>query len=211
MILKAELHCHTYFSKDCGLKPGVIVKTCIKKGVNCLAITDHNEIRGAFEVQKLAPFKVIIGEEISTQEGEIIGFFLKEKIAPKLSCEETVKEIKKQGGLVAIPHPFDYLRTNVIKKEALSQIIDLVDMVEIFNSRNLFSISDKKALKYCLEKIKVPYIGSDCHTHFEIGRASLEIEDFKNPQEFLNNIKKAKLHTEKSPLWVHLFGEYFKF
>jgi len=211
MKLKADLHLHSFYSPDSFLSPKKIIEVCHKKGINCLAITDHNEIKGALEVKKLAPFKVIVAEEIETKEGEIIGFFLKERIKPYLSPEETILEIKKQGGLVAIPHPFDYLRRNIIKKEALRRIIDQVDMIEIFNSGNIFNISNQKAEDLCRSYSKAPYAGSDAHTPFEIGSTSTELDDFNVSAEFLVNLKKAKFIKSKSPYWAHFFILLYKF
>ncbi len=103
-LLKADLHVHTRYSEDSISSPEKIVQHCLKVGINCLAITDHNEISGAFEVKRIAPFKVILGEEVLTSQGEIIGYFLSEKIQPRLSPEETVARIKAQGGLACIPN-----------------------------------------------------------------------------------------------------------
>jgi hypothetical protein len=211
MKLKADLHVHSSYSEDSFIKPLKIVEICQKKGINCLAITDHNEIKGAQEAQKIAPFKIIIGEEIKTTQGEIIGYFLKERIQPGLSPEQTIQEIKKQGGLIAIPHPFDFLRRGVIKKKALERIIKMVDMVEIFNSRNLFEASNIKAAELCKLNNKTGFAGSDAHTVFEIGSAQTELEDFNNQSEFIVNLNKASFKTKKSPIWVHLLTTANKF
>ena len=109
-MLKADLHMHTAFSLDCDTPPEVVVKRCIAAGLNCIAITDHNTIRGALEVGKLADFRVIVGEEVKSSEGDIIGLFLEEEIPRGLSPLETVSRIKDQDGLVMVPHPFDTIR-----------------------------------------------------------------------------------------------------
>ncbi|MCX5994798.1 MAG: PHP domain-containing protein, partial [Chloroflexi bacterium] len=93
-LLKADLHVHTRYSEDSLSPPEKIVQHCLKVGINCLAVTDHNTITGAVEVKRLAPFKVIVSEEILTTQGEIIGYFLTEEIPPRLSPEETVARIK---------------------------------------------------------------------------------------------------------------------
>ena len=104
--LRLDLHSHTWYSHDSLLKPEHFVAACLAKGINCIAVTDHNEVDGAKAVARLAPFKVIVGEEIRTRDGEISGLFLKHRIPPNLSAEETIREIRRQKGLVYIPHPF---------------------------------------------------------------------------------------------------------
>ena len=108
-------------------------------GLNCIAITDHNTIVGALEVQRIAPFKVIVGEEIGSSEGEVTGLFLKEEVPRGLPPVETARRIKSQGGLVSIPHPFDRFRRGVISRRGLDDLLPYVDIVEVFNSRNNLS------------------------------------------------------------------------
>jgi len=211
MKLKADLHVHSSYSKDSFLKPDKIVEVCLQKAINCLAICDHNEIKGAFEIKRLAPFKIIIAEEIKTNEGEIIGYFLNKKIQPNLSPEETIKQIKKQGGLVALPHPFDNLRRSIIKRDALNRIIKEVDMIEVFNAGNVFKKSDEKAMELCKSLNKAPYSGSDAHSTQALGYGIFEIEDFDSPQEFLKNLKEAKFYNKKSPIWTHFIIIFCKF
>ncbi|HUV53340.1 MAG TPA: PHP domain-containing protein, partial [Dehalococcoidia bacterium] len=137
-MLKADLHVHTRYSPDSISSPEKIVQRCIDSGINCLAITDHNSIAGALETKRIAPFKVIVGEEILTNSGEIIGYFLTEEIPPHLSPEDTVKRIKDQGGLVCIPHPCDSLRPqSKLQRRALERIMPQVDLIEVYNSRTM--------------------------------------------------------------------------
>ncbi len=104
--LRVDLHSHTWYSHDSLLKPEHFVEACLRKGINCIAVTDHNEVDGAKAVARIAPFKVIVGEEIRTRDGEISGLFLKERIPPNLTAHETIRQIRRQKGLVYIPHPF---------------------------------------------------------------------------------------------------------
>ena len=175
------------------------------KGINGLAVTDHNTIIGALKLKKIAPpsLTVIVGEEIATREGEVTGLFLTEKIPPKLTPEETIFRIKSQGGLVLIPHPFDCLRRLRIKSEALLRIIDQVDIIEAFNSRNFFKKDDYKAKKLAESKGIAICAGSDAHSLYELGRSYLEIKKFHSPEEFLENLYNARLITKKSGVWAH--------
>ena len=105
--MKVDLHLHTRYSPDCNSSLRIIIDQCRKLEIGCVAITDHNTIDGALAVKELAPFPVIVSEEIMSQDGEIIGYFLKESIPGNLPPEEVMARIKDQGGLVCLPHPFD--------------------------------------------------------------------------------------------------------
>ena len=141
---KIEFHVHTRFSNDSILGLFFILMMCKFRKIDCLVITDHNEIDGAIKYkEKLLKYgiDVIVGEEIFTKDGEIIGLFLNKKIEPYLSAEDTVKRIRKQKGLVYIPHPYDEKRyKTVITQEALEKISKDIDFIEIHNGRNIRSI-----------------------------------------------------------------------
>ena len=187
-----------------------VIAACQKKDLSGVAITDHNTIKGALNLKKIAPFKVIVGEEILTQEGEIIGYFLHEEIPPRLPLEETIKIIRAQGGLVGIPHPFGSFRRSRIKQGALERIINQVDIIEAFNARNIFVKDNHLAMAFAQKHRLVPVAGSDAHISDEIGKAYIEIEDFNDHRHFLNNLKSAKLVTKKSGLWVHVVTKWIK-
>ena len=139
-MLKVDTHIHTCFSKDSEMSLEALYQKCLKTGLNCIAITDHNTIEVALLFKSIASFKVIVGEEINTTQGEVTGLFLKERIPPGLKALETVNNIKSQGGLVSIPHPFDIFRSSVIKLDALHEILPYVDIIEGFNARNTFEM-----------------------------------------------------------------------
>src|SRR5262245_59672223 len=130
-MLTLELHSHTYASGDCLMRPADIVKTCQRKAITKLAVTDHNTLRGALELQAIAPELVIIGEEIMTTQGELLGYFLKEKIPPKLSPAETITRLRAQGAAISVSHPFDRLRKGAWHESDLAAIIELVDAIEV--------------------------------------------------------------------------------
>ena len=152
-VLRADLHIHTSFSHDCAVSPEKLVAHCLKKGLNCIAITDHDTIQGALEVEKLAPFTVIVGEEIHTAGGEITGLFLSEEISTGLSPLETAQRIKDQGGLVSIPHPFDRFRRSAISSEALQEVLPFADIIEVFNARNTFDHANRLAQELAQEVV----------------------------------------------------------
>jgi len=169
---------HSCYSRDSVLPPQRLVERCIETGLNCIAVTDHNAIDGAVEVRRIAPFAVIIGEEVYTSEGEIIGLFLEEKVPRGLSPLETVNRIKDQGGLVSIPHPFDRFRSGVLASRALEEVLPYVDMMEVFNARNNLGVYDRRARAFAIEHGLLAVCGSDAHTAIELGRTYVEIPEF---------------------------------
>jgi predicted metal-dependent phosphoesterase TrpH len=204
-MIRCDLHVHTHYSHDSLLKPEHLVEACLRKGINCIAVTDHNEIEGARAVKRMAPFTVIIGEEIRTAEGEVTGLFLKERIPPFLSAEETVKRIKAQKGLVYIPHPFAAGVAMRLKRNVLERLLGYVDIIEGWNSRGILRTDDMKAQAFA-RMHRLPFAaGSDAHTRFEIGRAYVEMQAFRNKREFLERLGKGVLQGRKTAL-VHPFS-----
>src|SRR5581483_9465055 len=130
--IKADLHSHTYYSFDGLTSPGRFVTASLMAGLGCVAVTEHNNIKGALVLKRMAPFKIIIGEEIRTREGEIIGLFLEDDIPPGLSAAETITRIKAQGGVVSVPHPFDHFRSG-LGEATLLRLLDRVGVIESFN------------------------------------------------------------------------------
>jgi hypothetical protein len=126
-------------------------------------VTDHDTAEGALRLHEIAPSRIIVGEEIHTTSGEIIGLFLKETIQPWLSTMETIERIKDQGGLVFLPHPFDGLRGAVLDKHTRDEIYESIDIVEVYNSRNVFPWTNWKAAKFAAEKGILGGAGSDAH------------------------------------------------
>ncbi|MDA0988970.1 MAG: PHP domain-containing protein [Chloroflexi bacterium] len=196
---------HTRFSPDSLMKPEKMVSRCITTGLDCIAVTDHNTIDGALEVQRLASFRVIVGEEIKSQGGEIIGLFLKEAIPRGLPSLETVQRIKEQGGLVSIPHPFDHFRRSVIDKQALYEILPYVDIIEAFNARNTLQVDNRKALELALEHNILTSAVSDSHTPMEVGRTYVEIQDFDGtPSGLREALAKGNLVSRPITPLIHV-------
>ncbi len=211
MSLKIDLHVHTCYSPCSNLSLHTIERVARQRGLDVIAITDHNTIAGAVELMSCpAQLRVIVAEEIKTREGEIIGYFLTEEIPPALSVRDTIREIRRQGGLVSIPHPFDILRISRLGRTVLEEIISDVDMIEVFNSRDLLQKTDTAFIEEWENRGIVPVVGSDAHQRWEIGKACMMIDDFTSPQEFLANLRTAQRVCKKSPFWVHLVTKLVK-
>lgn len=216
MRLRADFHSHSNYSRDSVIGPDAFVDTCVRKGVTCIAVTDHNEIEGAFVIQKLASeraagrLKVVVGEEVKTAEGEIIGLFLKELVPRGMSPEDTVEAIHEQGGLAVIPHPYDVFRRSVLTDEAIERVKTQVDAIEGFNCRNILSKHDQRARDTAAEVDKPITLGTDSHCPWEIGGALLELDDFDTPQELLQSLRGGRIIGHRSMPWVHWVSTYAK-
>lgn len=193
-MIRADLHIHTCFSPDSQNRLEDIIKKCLEIGINCLAITDHNTIEGALRMKEIAPFPIIVGEEILTTKGEIIGFFLKEKIPKFLTPEETITRIKLQGGLVCIPHPFDGVRAaSALETSVLKRLAPHIDIIEVFNSRVILERDIKRAFKFAEEGGFLKSAGSDAHNLFEIGNAYVEMDEFDDVESFKEALRRGEI------------------
>jgi predicted metal-dependent phosphoesterase TrpH len=203
-LIRADLHLHTIYSGDSRSQLEQVIARCSDVGINCIAVTDHNTIAGAVEIRKIAPFKVIVGEEIHTSNGEVIGYFLTQEIPGRLSVAETVRRIREQGGLVAVPHPFDRLRGSAIQRPALEAILPDIDIIEVLNARSILKRYNAMAERFARKHGLVASAGSDAHTLGEIGRAYVEMPDFDGRDSFLKALAQGKIMGQVSPRIVHL-------
>lgn len=199
-MFRTEFHIHTKASSDSFLGKHAILARCKIKHIDCLAITDHNEVSGALEFKSwLEPrgVKVIVGEEIFTSEGEVIGLWLSERISPGLSLQETVAEIKRQGGVVYVPHPYDEKRfKTVLDRDALLSVAENVACVEVHNGRNVDSrYDDMQEIAYeevfAINPFAKRIVGCDAHCFFEIGRNTVVTESLITRDTFPLCLDKA--------------------
>ncbi len=209
-MLKADLHIHTKYSMDCQTPLEKIVERCRELGINCIAIADHGTTEGALKMQKIAPFKVIVAEEILTTQGEIMGMFLKETIPGGITPQEAVRRIREQGGLVNIPHPFETIRGSALKDRFIEEIAADIDLMEVLNSRSPFPANSNKARAFAGKHGIPGSAGSDAHTVQEIGNAYVEMADFNNAQEFLQALAQGKIQGKRSGLRVHFYSAWAK-
>lgn len=204
-MLKADLHLHTSYSMDCNVPLDEIIQHCKDKGINCIAITDHGTAEGALKMQETAPFKVIVAEEILTPHGEIIGMFLKKTIPSGISVEQAISEIKAQGGLVCIPHPFDRFRKSALDGKILEQIARQIDIIEVMNARVALKRDILKARDFARKYGIAASAGSDAHTSREIGNAYVEMPEFTGREDFLLALSKGGLAGHRTNPLSH-FG-----
>lgn len=205
--IKTEFHIHTKFSNDSSMGKFALYFMCKVRGVNCLAITDHNEIKGALNYKPWLESKgiqVIVGEEIFTSEGEIIGLFLTKKVQPHLSPEETIHEIKIQNGIVYVPHPYDEKRhQTVLSLDALARCADQIDCIEVYNGRNVkpeFSIKQNELSNRFMIQ---PIVGCDAHCFFEIGRNACITKASFSKNNFKKLLREAEFQTKSCLKFSH--------
>jgi glycosyltransferase involved in cell wall biosynthesis len=210
-MIDVDLHMHTDHSSDCATPVEVLLATARAQGLGAIAVTDHNEISGAFEAaEKAADYgiKVIVGEEVKTaSQGEVIGLFLRERIARGMSLADTVAEIRRQGGVVYVPHPFDRMHA-VPDYEHLLGVVEDIDAIEVYNPRVAIASFNEEAARFAA-KYRIPAgAGSDAHVAQGLGSVRVRMPDFEGPEEFLEALRGAEIVTKPSSL---LYVQALKF
>ncbi len=195
--IDCDIHMHTDHSNDCATPVEVLLETAKDRGMGAIAITDHNEVSGALAAREIAErdggIKVIVAEEVKTAEqGEVIGLFLEEKIEKGMTMAETIAEIRRQGGLVYVPHPFDRLHS-VPDYEHLLDMVEEIDILEVFNPRVAFSAFNEEAERFAAKYRIVPGAGSDGHVAQALGSVRIRMNDFDGPEEFLESMRSADI------------------
>ncbi len=204
-MLRFDLHVHTNYSKDGLSTVEDILRAAAAKGLDGVAITDHNTTAGAryaLEVAgKVAPGLIVIpGEEISTKAGHLIVLGITQDIPQGMSVEDTIKEAKKLGGIVVVPHPYNRPRHGMAIPEG-------ADAAEVYNSRYILGMHNRVALRRAREK-KLPEVsGSDAHQASLVGSAITLIKAEKTLPDVLNAIKGGKtgIDVRKTPLYIYAF------
>ena len=208
-LIDVDLHMHTDHSYDCATPVEVLLAEARTRGLGAIAVTDHNEISGALEARAKADgVKVIVGEEVKTAgQGEVIGLFIEEKIPRGGTLAEVIAEIKRQGGLVYVPHPFDRLHS-VPDYEHLLGVLDDVDAIEVFNPRVAIAEFNEEAVRFAA-KYRIPAgAGSDAHVPQGLGSVRIRMRDFDGPEEFLESLRDADIIRNPASL---LYVQALKF
>ncbi|HEY7891969.1 MAG TPA: PHP domain-containing protein [Solirubrobacteraceae bacterium] len=210
-LIDVDLHMHTDHSHDCTTPVEVLLRTAREQGLGAIAVTDHNEISGALEARdkaSAAGVKVIVAEEIKTaNQGEVIGLFIEEKIPRGMTLSETVAEIKRQGGLVYVPHPFDRMHS-VPDYEHLLTILDDIDAIEVYNPRVAIGAFNEEAVRFAAKYRIVAGAGSDSHVAQGLGSVRIRMRDFDGPEQFLASLREADIITRPTSL---LYVQALKF
>ncbi len=200
-----DLHVHTNRSGCALMSTASLLRAARRRGLHGIAVTDHNTMQGVADTAAQAgDLRIIPAEEIKTNRGELVGYFLTEAIPPGLSPADTIAAIRQQGGLVSVPHPFDRLRSSRLAADALLAVIRDIDLIETFNARDILCRPDPDLIAKATAAGVVKIACSDAHTPLEVGRACMEIEDFETPREFLSALRNGRMIARKSPFRVHI-------
>jgi predicted metal-dependent phosphoesterase TrpH len=209
-LWRVDFHTHTIHSKDGLTRIQLFLEAARRAGLDRVAITDHNTIRGALEAAALAPDFVIPGEEIMTSEGELLGYYLREEIPRGLSPEETIARLRAQDAAISVSHPFDRLRRGAWKPGALARIAPLVDAIEGFNARCLFPADNRAAMEFAAARRLPVTAGSDAHAKLELGVCAAELPPFHDGPTLRAALRGARVSGRLSPWWVHFISTYAK-
>jgi predicted metal-dependent phosphoesterase TrpH len=207
-MVRIEFHCHTIFSKDSLTHPADLVKTCRRKGIDRVVVTDHNTIAGARAAQAIDPELVIIGEEIMTTRGEILAAFVNEEIPKGLTPQETTRRLEDQGAFISVSHPFDEWRSGHWQEEDLLEILPDVDAIEVYNSRCMLPRFNREAQQFAEKHRLAGTVGSDAHTAFELGQSLMLLEPFEGAEGMRSVIRRGIPNVRRSPAWVRLTSRY---
>lgn len=215
-MLVVDFHVHSSVSKDSNLSPKIIPKIMKRLGYDAACIVDHNSNKGALIARKYAPenFLVLVGQEIKTQQGEIIVLGSEKKLDGNIW--EIIDIAKDENFLTILPHPFDSIRKSSairrVNKNDFTKLVKKVDAIEAFNSRCFLNIHNSHA-KFVAKLLKKPLLaGSDAHTLSELGKTKTFIEAGLNKDDILEAVRrgKTKILGKKSSLIVHLKSSYIR-
>jgi predicted metal-dependent phosphoesterase TrpH len=189
---------HTVASGDAVTTLDELAERAARERIDVLAITDHNETSAALTAAAggIGGARVIVGEEIRTQAGEVIGLFLAERIPYVLPVAEAIGRIREQGGLVYLPHPYDPARGSVGAAADALCGDGLVDIVEVFNAKIADQELNARAAALARRWRLPGGAGSDAHDPAGVGAAYLEMPDFDGPAGFLASLASARVVGE---------------
>ncbi len=203
--VRVDLHSHTMWSGDSTTMPDELATSIVESGIDVLCITDHNAIAGAVELADRLPCRVVVGEELRTAAGEVIGLFLTERVPSGVGHVEAARAIRGQGGLVYVPHPFDPMRRN-LSEPALRELAELglIDAIEVHNSKTSLASLNRRAREFAAEFGLAAGAGSDAHVPDAIGSAFVEMPDFSTAAEFLTALRAGVVvghHWDEPRAW----------
>jgi len=206
--MRVDLHCHTCHSPDSLLTLDRLIRQMDRRGIDVVAITDHNTLSGALEYHAQAPDRILVGEEIQTSQGELLALFIDHEVPAGLGAKETIERVRAQGGLVGAAHPFDQTRGPALDRETLDLLQAQLDFVEVLNARVVRDADNDQARAFAARTGLLSSAGSDAHAAFEVGRAYVEMEPFDGPETFLSSLAQARVRGKRSSPLVHFYSTY---
>ena len=203
--VRVDMHSHTMWSGDSTTTPNEVHDAVIAAGLDVVCITDHNAINGAVELASSLPCRVVVGEELKTHAGEIIGLFLTERVPIGVQPQRAAEMIRAQGGIVYVPHPFDPMRRN-LAEPAMRDLAaaGLIDAVEVINAKTSLQSLNRRAAAFAEERDLAAGAGSDAHVPLALGAAYVEMPDFDGPADFLAKLRLGRVvghHWDQARPW----------
>ena len=203
--VRLDMHMHTEYSRDSRVALADFAELARKAQLGAVCITDHDTIEGGLRLREMGTgLQVIVGEEITTADGELVGLYLEKRVAPGQSAERTIDLVHEQGGLAYVPHPFSRNRRRHLRRAVLESVAAKLDIVEVFNAREVASSSNVRALEFARQHSLPGGVGSDSHRAIEIGRAYIDIAPFVTPQELLVALREGKVTGTLSGFAIHV-------
>jgi predicted metal-dependent phosphoesterase TrpH len=204
--VRVDMHTHTMWSGDSTTLPQEVEAAVVDAGIDVLCVTDHQAIAGARRLAEVLPCRVVIGEEVVTTAGELIGLFLTERVAPGMTPDDTARAIRDQGGLVYVPHPFDPMR-RMLAERAIDRLVEagMVDAIEVRNAKTSIESLNRRAAAYAHEHGLAAGAGSDAHVPGAIGAAYVEVPDFDGPIAFVDALGVGRVvghHWDQPRPWT---------
>jgi len=207
--MRLDLHLHTLGSHDCLSDPEEVLAAALDRGVDRIAITDHDRLGVALEMAARHPERVIPGEEVKTGEGvDVIGLYLREEIPGGTPAVETCRRIRAQGGVAYLPHPYAPGKGS---GELAEELAGRCQVVEVFNGRIHDQALNRRAEELAERAGRLPGVGSDAHTVFEVARSWIEVPAHENePGALLDALGSARISGRESSVLVHLASTWAK-
>jgi len=202
---RLDMHMHTEYSRDSRVLLADFAELARRAQLGAVCITDHDTIEGGLRLREMnTGLQVVVGEEITTADGELVGLYLERKIPPGHDAERTIAMIHEQGGLAYVPHPFSRNRRRHLRRTVLERLVPMIDIIEVFNAREVSSSSNVRAFEFARAHDLPGGVGSDAHRRAEIGRAYVDVAPFATPQELLVALREGKVTGTLSGIGIHV-------
>lgn len=190
------------------MRPEKLLQAARERGLDRLAITDHNSIDGALEAHALDPERIIVGEEVWTTKGELLGYYLNELVPAHLEPLEAIERLRAQGAVISVSHPLDPMRGGAWDEEDLREVLPHVDAIEVFNARSMTRAANNRALKLA-QAMQLPgTAGSDSHAYLEVGRTRLRLPAFHDAESMRDALERAEVLGQLSSPLVHFLSRW---